>query len=143
MSRPRAAVIAALTLAVIALAACRGSTSNDRHGYQRLPFASFNQTLPLTGPLSNSPSRIALRYLNLRADGGNESPAVSIQQSISGDKATVKVLADQLADDSVRARRYRVELSKHGSGWQIAWAGFQQRCRADRGHQDFSIEPCL
>lgn len=60
-----------------------------------------------------------------------------------GSAATATLVLDGLFDDSVRARRYDVELRKLGNGaWELLSASWSQRCRAGRGHQDFSPEPC-
>jgi hypothetical protein len=49
-----------------------------------------------------------------------------------------------LLDDSVRARRYTVELQRDQSmKWRVRDADWAQRCQPGRGHQDFSAQNCL
>jgi hypothetical protein len=61
-----------------------------------------------------------------------------------GSSATATLTLDGLFDDSVRARRYDAELRRRGDGtWELLTATWSQRCRAGRGHQDFSAELCL
>jgi hypothetical protein len=61
-----------------------------------------------------------------------------------GQTATATLVLDALFDDSVRARRYDVELRRRPNGtWELRAATWTQLCRPDRGHQDFSTEPCL
>jgi hypothetical protein len=61
-----------------------------------------------------------------------------------GSTATATLVLDGLFDDSVRSRRYDAELRKLGDGsWELLSATWAQRCRAGRGHQDFSPEPCV
>lgn len=61
-----------------------------------------------------------------------------------GSAATATLVLDGLFDDSVRARRYDAELRKLGNGgWELLSATWSQRCRAGRGHTDFSPELCV
>jgi hypothetical protein len=58
--------------------------------------------------------------------------------------ATVTLLLDGLLDDSIRARRYVLTLSRRDDGtWRIDAATWAQRCNEGRGHQGFSPEPCV
>lgn len=58
--------------------------------------------------------------------------------------ATVTLLLDGLLDDSIRARRYELTLSRRDDGtWRVDAAGWAQRCNEGRGHQAFSPEPCV
>jgi hypothetical protein len=73
-----------------------------------------------------------------------ESGSRSFQGTSSGDDATVSLLVDGLGDDSVRARRYELALTRREDGsWRIDSARWAQRCHEGRGHQDFSPEPCV
>jgi len=58
--------------------------------------------------------------------------------------ATATLLLDGLLDDSVRARRYVLTLSRRDDGtWRVDAAAWAQRCNEGRGHEAFSPEPCL
>jgi hypothetical protein len=61
-----------------------------------------------------------------------------------GGPADATLLLDGLLDDSVRARRYDLTLSRRPDGtWRVEAASWAQRCHDGRGHQAFSPEPCL
>ena len=52
---------------------------------------------------------------------------------------TATLVLDGLLDDSIRARRYELTLSRRDDGtWRIDSASWAQRCQVGRGHQDFS-----
>ena len=56
----------------------------------------------------------------------------------------IVVTDDNYADDSVRGARYWIEIEKDDKGiWQIASARKAWICRQNRGHQDYSIAPCI
>ena len=78
--------------------------------------------------------------------GGADAARQSFEATVRGEgsAATATLLRDGLLDDSVRALRYDAELRRLGSGaWELVSATWSQRCRAGRGHQDFSPEPCV
>jgi hypothetical protein len=50
---------------------------------------------------------------------------------------------DRLPDDSVRAERFVLGLERQGGVWRLRSAVWSQRCWAGRGHQQFSVAPCL
>ena len=81
--------------------------------------------------------------------GRDASDGVDVSfQATSGPEgagpASATLVLDGLLDDSVRARRYELTLSRRDDGtWRIDTASWAQRCREGRGHQDFSPEPCL
>ena len=76
------------------------------------------------------PSALAREYV--RADG-----------EVSVDGPRVTVLRDGLEDDSVRAKRYVLELERDGEIWKLVSARRDQRCQVQRGHQEFSPALCV
>lgn len=51
-----------------------------------------------------------------------------------------------LPDDSILGMRYLLEFEPNTNGsekWRLIWAGFQQKCRENRGSQDWTQELCL
>ena len=73
-----------------------------------------------------------------------ETGSSSYQGTSNGRTATTSLLLDGLSDDSVRARRYDLNLSRRPDGtWRIRSARWSQRCQPGRGHQDFTPELCL
>lgn len=77
----------------------------------------------------------------------SEAPSVSFQAT-SGPEGSgptsASLLLDRLPDDSVRARRYDLTLSRRQDGtWRIDSASWAQRCQQGRGHQAFTPALCL
>jgi hypothetical protein len=74
----------------------------------------------------------------------SEASSRSFQATSSGESAGSSLTLDGLMDDSVRAQRYELELTRRGDGtWKVAAASWSQRCQPNRGHQTFSPEPCV
>jgi hypothetical protein len=75
-----------------------------------------------------------------------EAPNVSFQATSGpegGGPTSATLLLDGLLDDSVRARRYDLTLSRREDGtWRIDSASWAQRCQDGRGHQAFAPAPC-
>jgi hypothetical protein len=55
---------------------------------------------------------------------------------------TVVVTLDGIPDDSVRAERWRLGFDEEGDVYALNAALREVRCRAGRGHEDFSTELC-
>ena len=92
-------------------------------------------------PWERDLTQLANRFLAPREQ---ESGSRSVQATSTGDTGSVSVLIDGLGDDSVRARRYELALTRREDGsWRIDSARWAQRCHEGRGHQDFSPEPCI
>lgn len=61
-----------------------------------------------------------------------------------GRQATAVATLAGLLDDSVESLRYTVELTRRDDGtWVLLRARREQRCRPERGQQDFDARPCL
>jgi cytoskeletal protein RodZ len=95
---------------------------------------------------SNDPKALALSaFGNIESEGGSRDVTVDYPQP---NQAIVTITQTGVADDSVGAIRYRVELqpeksAQTGKQWEIVWAGSQVKCHPGRGHQDWSTELCL
>jgi hypothetical protein len=107
-----------------------------------LPVEAFNaHAESVDEPWERDLSKVANRFLAPREQGAGSR---SVQAVSTGDTGNVSVLIDGLEDDSVRARRYEVALTRRDDGsWRIASARWAQRCHEGRGHQDFSPQPCV
>jgi hypothetical protein len=107
-----------------------------------LPVDAFNANAErVDEPWERDLAKITDEFLAIREP---ESGSRSFQATSSGDSADVSLLIDGLADDSIRARRYELTLTRRPDGtWRIDSARWAQRCHEGRGHQDFSPEPCL
>jgi hypothetical protein len=60
-----------------------------------------------------------------------------------GGNAIATMITDGLADDSVRAEKYRIKMQLVNNQWKITWAGSQVKCYEGRGHQEWSKQPCV
>ncbi|HTN25928.1 MAG TPA: hypothetical protein VL120_18210 [Solirubrobacteraceae bacterium] len=56
--------------------------------------------------------------------------------------ATATVTVQGIRDDSVQDQRHQLTLEKKSGAWTIVRDLDSQRCRKDRGHQDFSSIQC-
>ena len=52
------------------------------------------------------------------------------------------VTLDGIPDDSVRAERWRLRFTQEGDVYALTAALREVRCRAGRGHEEFSAELC-
>lgn len=66
-------------------------------------------------------------------------PAPSVE---SPQMVMVSVTLSGLLDDSVAAQRYRFDLRRQDTTWEIVRAGRQNRCRLGRGSQTWSSTLC-
>jgi hypothetical protein len=73
---------------------------------------------------------------------GRQSESLSIEYPNPGEAVTTITIIG-LADDSVRAIRYRINFAVNENSWDIVSVGSQTQCRQNRGHQDWSAELCL
>lgn len=55
---------------------------------------------------------------------------------------TVTVTLAELLDDTVRAERWALVMEPVGDGYRLVSVTRTQSCLPDRGHVDFSPEPC-
>jgi hypothetical protein len=56
---------------------------------------------------------------------------------------TVIVTLDGLFDDSVRAERWTLSFAPEGEEYTLTTASRAFRCQPERGHRDFTREPCV
>jgi len=90
-----------------------------------------------------APALVAAEFLRLdRIEAGRTTIAEDAGPEASG-PATVVVTLERLLDDSVAAQRYELSLVREAEVWRLESARWAQRCALDRGHQDFSPEPCV
>jgi hypothetical protein len=142
--RPLAAVGALLTLA-----ACSPGES-EWHGPGDLGadgsvltdgFADYAADVDETW--ERSPALVAAEFLRLDEQEAPDTTITSDTGPEGGGPARVTVTLDRLLDDSVQTRRYELELSRDGETWRLDRATWAQRCRRERGHEDFAPEPCV
>lgn len=117
-------------------------TPTERQNYKSISLAEIEPNA-LVG---TEPKAIAVSaFGNIESEGGSQDVTVDYPQR---DRTIVTITQTGVADDSIRAIRYRVELQQHqtaqaGKEWKIVWAGSQVKCHPGRGHQDWSTKRCL
>ena len=110
-----------------------------------LPVAEFNaHAESVEEPWEHDLAATVDEFVGRDASG---APSVSFQATSGpegGGPTIASLLLAGLLDDSVRARRYDLTLSRRADGtWRIDDASWAQRCQSGRCHQAFSPEPCL
>ena len=114
-------------------------------GTGKIAVAEFNDYLAEAGPsFATDALSTAEEFVHV---GEGQAARTSVVETEGpeggGDEASVQVTRDGLADDSVRAVRYELQLEKAGDGtWRLRSAKRLQRCHLNRGHQDFSPQLC-
>lgn len=118
------------------------SVKVNRENYKPISLTQLTKNEALNG---EEPKAIALAaFGDVDSEGGSRDVKVEYPQP---DRAVVIITQTGVADDSVRAIRYRAELvptskSQTGKQWKIVWAGSQFTCQPGRGHQDWSMKLC-
>lgn len=118
------------------------SVKVNRENYKPIALTQLTKNDALSG---EEPKAIALAaFGDVDSEGGSRDVKVEYPQP---DRAVVIITQTGVADDSVRAIRYRAELvptskSQTGKQWKIVWAGSQFTCQPGRGHQDWSMKLC-
>ncbi|WP_203413523.1 hypothetical protein [Entomobacter blattae] len=65
-----------------------------------------------------------------------------VNKGESPDKAVVTIEESELLDDSVAAEKTVFTMNYRDGKWQIMNRIQTQQCRPNRGHQNFSNQPC-
>jgi CO/xanthine dehydrogenase FAD-binding subunit len=116
-----------------------------KDGTGTLPVDEFNDFLAQARPaFATSAVRTAIEFANA-GDGGAATTSVLAFEGPEGnaDEASVTVTRDGLADDSVRALRYRIVLERADDrSWRLQSAKRALRCHEGRGYQEFSTKLC-
>ena len=140
--------------ALLVLAGCGSSGSGEHAAWPGPPKPSadghfavsgFNDFLAGDGKeFARSPIAAVTEFLRL-----DESTAsvITVRSTSPGEVrnfADVVATLDGLLDDSVRAARYTVELQRNDANeWRLRAADWAKKCQPGRGHQDFSLGPCV
>jgi len=102
----------------------------------------FNAYLDdVDGPWETDAAKVAIRFAHPVVQEGEQVGATL--GSGDDDETVAVVLVTGLADDSVADRRTAVALTPDGDRWRLVRATWTQRCKTDRGHEDWSTEPCV
>jgi hypothetical protein len=110
-----------------------------------LPIAAFNALLGRNhSSWTHSPLRISVEFVQLDDTAALTTTARVSTHPDSLHEADVVVTAAGLLDDSVRAGRFDLHLVRQSDeSWRLTSARWSQQCQANRGHQDFTPQPCI
>ncbi len=109
-----------------------------------VPTAAFRARLSAASDSAWARSATLVALTLVGADCQCSGFTVDVQsQPERFDDAEVTVTRDGLMDDSVRGERYRLRLRRDPRGrWKLETATYAFRCQLERGHEEYSIEPC-
>ncbi len=109
--------------------------NNPRSNFQVINVQEFisSERIKATNPKAVA----AQLFSSLEEEEGRSSEDISITYSL-GETALIVYTRIGVADDSVGAIRYRIELKRNQNKWEIVWVGRQFKCQSGRGHQDWS-----
>ena len=111
---------------------------------QTMSFSDFNQEIVVglanNQTWVNSPIEIAMKFLG--ADMETRLKTIELEEKGSKNEVSIAVIDDGYLDDSIRGGIVILQMSKNDQLWQIKKASQAWNCWRDRGHQDYSTEPC-
>ncbi len=114
--------------------------SDQRANYRAIDL----KTIPADRRGDRDPKLAVIKAFGKRESAQPEgliSESIEVKYAGAG-KANASMVLDGLADGSVRAKKYWIEMQLTGDKWKIVWAGTQVKCQSDRGHSDWSSKPC-
>jgi hypothetical protein len=142
---------AAFLLATVALGGCGGSS--DEATWDGPPEPSADGTVAVDGfgdytaeveeTWEGSPATAAGVFLRLDQRTAVRTTIGATASPEGSGPQTVVVTLDGLADDSIRAERWTLSFQPDDDVYRLTDARWAQRCQPDRGHADFSPEPCV
>jgi hypothetical protein len=94
-------------------------------------------------PWEGSAAMAAAEFLRLDERTATRTTIEGTASAEGTGPETVVVTLDGLLDDSVRAERWTLAFEPDGDVYRLTEAQWAQRCQPDRGHQDFTPEPCI
>jgi hypothetical protein len=136
-------------VAVVALAGC-GSSSHPTWdgppaatGDGTVAVAGFNAFVESHPDSALSAEALAAEFLRLDRRNATRT-LIRTAGHEAADRVSIVVELDGLLDDSVRSVAYLLVARKvRDDGWRLVSAHRTQRCHPGRGHQGFSVEPCI
>ena len=83
-------------------------------------------------------------YYPVQVEKGEGNELIEISEIVAENGNTIVTLIhDNLLDDSVKAKKYLMELKKTKNQWVIISLKKNWKCREGRGHTEWGIEYCL
>ena len=146
----RAATAAAMLAVALGAAACSGEGEEDEAwagpgpGLGQLDPSAFNDYAEsVDESWRRAPALTAGEFVRVDAADARATTIEATTGPEGGPSASATVVLDGLLDDSVRARRYVLDLVRDDDGrWTVVSALATQRCWPRRGHQGYAPTPC-
>lgn len=143
-------VVAVSLLAAALASGCGGDEDEPRWagpgpGLGTLAVSAFNEHADeVDEPWERSAALTAAEFVRVDRSTARNVSIASRGGPEDAPEALVEVVLDGLLDDSVRARRFVLELDRgEGRQWRIRTAVVTQRCWPGRGQQAFRPTACL
>jgi hypothetical protein len=147
----RLAARAACALSVVVLAGCDGNDGDATWAGPPDPgpdgtvevgeFAEHQQNVDERW--EGSAAMAAAEFLRLDERTATRTSIQATATAEGTGPETVVVTLDGLLDDSIRAERWTLTFEPENETYLLTSARWAQRCQPNRGHQDFSVEPCV
>ncbi|NEO84286.1 MAG: hypothetical protein F6J87_08535 [Spirulina sp. SIO3F2] len=117
---------------------------DNYEGYQEIDPSQFAQRFSLSGYDPRTVAMDMFKTVTVEREGRrSEGFTIDYHRGDGAFRATVNITVVGLADDSIAAQRFQVELVWDAElDWQITWVGEQWRCWEERGSQDWTTELC-
>ncbi len=115
--------------------------------YQEVDIAPINRTIANAVRRNRawvkSPSQVAVRLAGEIEDTALRTMEFKYPSAEQTDTLTLTITNEGLLDDSVRAERFVYMMKKSSRGvWTVTSGQKAWSCQQNRGHQEFSAEPC-
>jgi hypothetical protein len=118
----------------------KSPSKNARSGYTPINL----KTIPNHTLTDKDPKLLTIKIFGQRESAQPEGLR-SESLEVSYPKANTAIIIftiDGLADDSIDAQKYRIEMELVAGKWKIIWAGTKVKCKPNRGHSNWSSQRC-
>ena len=152
-SAVRITVLAAVALSAVALAGCADDMTDEQAVWAGPPDPAADGSVAVADfqayaddvdeRWERSPTMAAAEFLRLDERQASRTTIAGTASPEGTGPETVVVTLDGLMDDSVRAERWTLTFTPDGDVYELTAAEWAQQCQPNRGHQDFTPEPCV
>lgn len=144
---------AALSLAFVVLPGCGDGDGESSASWGGPPAAGADGTVDIHGfadyaasveeTWEASPTLAAGEFLRLDRRAATTTSIVARSGPEGMGPTVVTATLDGLPDDSVRAERWTLTFAPEDGAYRLVEARRTQRCRPNRGHQEFGPQRCV
>ncbi|UMB61394.1 hypothetical protein MHL31_04115 [Lutibacter sp. A80] len=118
------------------------TTANETEKFKELNSEEINQLLKLKEDDFSAKDVIKLYYpIEINEGEGNETIEIS-EKTLKNGNTLVTLIHDNLLDDSIKAKKYILELKNENNRWIVISIKNSWKCREGRGHTNWGIELC-